>query len=515
MTFWDLANGRTTDLTPIRDPSTAMAVAPPVLQAVAGTAVAIGFAYAIATGHLHYLSTEFLAARAGYRGAREGIEKGIPQALSALEEAKQKVARARIEQAIRFYERVLKARPNDCETGKQIAVSYAASGRMHDAMSAIDDVLKSVPDDHEAWLRKGTFCIALNDLEGARKAFEKATEFGPDDPESWSNLGLVYQQLGNPEKTRSCWEKVSTLKPKDFSGWLNWATLAYSLGRIEEGVKAWKEANAINPQLIPIWVTEYEFGNSAFAKGNVADASSHYDEAIRLNPAYGEPWIGKALCAKKRGDSNNALQFLDEALKRDRTNAKAWFIRGNFLAELNRAEEADASWNEAYSIDSTIRVPWVVAYDDGCNFLTSGEYQEAIRRFSKAVELYQAYTDAWFKLGVACRPLGQTEYARQCWLKVLEFNPRHALTLMNLGNLEFDDGHRDRAYELWGRAMEADQNLVQAAMNQGAALADVGELAEAAKFFSKAASAGHPLGKQALDLCRVYDEMDPSVGPIA
>lgn len=132
----------------------------------------------------------------------------------------------------------------------------------------------------------------------------------------------------------------------------------------------------------------------------------------------------------------------------------------------------------------------------------------------KAIQLFEPYTEAWFKLGVTYRPLGQREYARKCWLRVLELDPRHGLTLMNLGNLEFVDGHRERAFELWDRAMKTDHNLAQAAMNMASILADIGDLKEAANLFSKAILAGHPLAQQALDLCRLYDEMDPAIGPV-
>jgi tetratricopeptide (TPR) repeat protein len=145
---------------------------------------------------------------------------------------------------------------------------------------------------------------------------------------------------------------------------------------------------------------------------------------------------------------------------------------------------------------------------------SSGRLQEAISSFSNAVELFPAYSDAWFKMGVAYRPLGLTEYARRCWLRVLEIAPCHGLTLMNLGNLEFVDGHRDIAIGLWDRAINTAPELTQVAMNKGAVLADMGELKDAVKLFRRAASAGHPLGGQALDLCRAYDEMDPSIGPL-
>ena len=512
MTFWDLANGRETDLTPIQDPSVVKAVVGPLAGAAAGGSIAVGVAFLIVTGSVSLLPWGLGI----YQGLRlaSGQADSLQGALSDLEESRRRVARLRIEQAIRFYERALRAKPNNPALLKQIAHSYAAIGNMTAAMSSLEKALKIAPEDHDCWLRMGTFCLASRDIVGARDAFEKATEFGPQDSEGWSNLGLVYQQLGENEKARSCWERVTSLEPTDASGWINRGELAYALERIEEGVRSWKAACSIDPKLTPRWVTVFELGNAAFSKGHLKEALARYDEAIHLNTEYAQPWVGKALCERKAGNLSIALQFFNEALERDSSNASAWFNRGNLLSEMKRETESQSSWHEAYSIDHSVRVPWVVAFDDGSRLLMTNQLQEAILHFLKAVQLFPDFTEAWFKMGVAHRPLGQTKEARRCWLRVLELNPLHGLASMNLGNLEFVDGNRERALDLWDQALAADPKLVQAAVNKGAVLADIGELEQAIRLFSKAAAAGHPLGERALNLCRSYAEMDPSVGPV-
>jgi hypothetical protein len=50
-------------------------------------------------------------------------------------------------------------------------------------------------------------------------------------------------------------------------------------------------------------------------------------------------------------------------------------------------------------------------------------------------------------------------------------------------------------------------------MNKGAVLADQGDLTMAVGYFERAGAAGHPLGVQILELCKLYKDMDPCVGP--
>jgi len=134
--------------------------------------------------------------------------------------------------------------------------------------------------------------------------------------------------------------------------------------------------------------------------------------------------------------------------------------------------------------------------------------------FVKAIGLYEPFKDAWFKLGVAYRPLGRTEWARKCWLRVLELDAKHTLTLMNLANLEFEADKRKRALELWDAALETNPDLTQALVNKGAALADDGDLNKAFDLFSAAASKGHKAAEQVLALSRIYRDMDPALGPV-
>lgn len=512
MTFWDLANGRETDLTPIKAPSTLGALEEPLLNIAGWTALSVGVAALVATG-----VAPFPSAVPIYLGLRNAYKEfgSVNTAMSELEIAKQKAAESRIRQAIKYYERSLRGKPDNPKILKLLALAYAAVGDLTAAIASLDKILVVTPADYESWLRKGTCCLALGDMLGAINAFEQAAKFGPEDPECWSNLGLVYMQLNEKGMAQQCWEKVINLNPKNISAWINRGELAYSMNHNIEGARSWKEACKIDPKLIPKWVTAYHEGNIAFSKGDLVGALARFEDAIHWDPEYSEPWIGKALCEKKSGNISLALECFNEALERDSRNLNAWFNRGNILLEMNRKAEAQSSWKEAFLIDPSVRVPWVVAFDEGSRFLAANQYHDAITHFQRAVNLLPEFPEAWFRMGMVYRVIGQADDARKCWVRVLELNPLHGLAAMNLGNLEYADDHHERALALWDQAFAADPKLVQAAINKGAALADIGELEEASKLFKIAATAGHPLGERALKLCKSYLEMDPTVGPLA
>ncbi|MDT8068586.1 MAG: tetratricopeptide repeat protein [Terriglobia bacterium] len=512
MTFWNVANGRPSDLIPIKDPSKIAAVAENVGGMLGGSGLAVGGAFLFLAGLAPLYPAGLLAMKGVQHASRSA--RSIPDALEAVENARSEAAAARRLQAIRYYERALDIDPRNHVILSRVAFTYAAVGKLEDATAAIDRALEFCPDNHLYWLAKGTISLAIADLSGARKCFERASTLNPTDPDTWSNLGLVCEQLSDLTTAQRCWESLLGLAPENPSAWINRGELAYLLGNTAEGVKSWIKACELDPSITPKWVLEYEIGATSFSRGDLNSADTHYDNAIALNPTYAQPWIGKALCGRKRGDLRAGLGFLDKALELDGKNANVWFNRGNFLSELKQEEDAKLAWEQAFLIDPTVRVPWVISFDEGLKFLNIAQAQTAVPYFYKATSLYPAFAEGWFRKGVAHRALGQDQEARQCWRRCLEVKSDHALAQLNLGSLEFEAGNRIGAMELWEKALGANEKLSQAAMNKGAALADAGQLQDAMEYFSKALAAGHPRAGDALQLAQRYEKMDPTAGPL-
>jgi tetratricopeptide (TPR) repeat protein len=513
MTFWNAINGRPTDLDPLKDPSKTLAMAEPLIGSLALGAAAVGFAFAVANGYAN-LFEGFLFVRGTIFDAADIAGNQIPRAMALLEAKQRAIVQARIEQAVLYYSRALDNNPANVSIWKKLVVSYACLGRLSEAMNCVDHILLLHPTDSEAWLRKGTLCLACGEIELSRDAFEHAAEAAPGNPECWSNLGLIHQQLGNREIARSCWQRAADLEPNGFSGWLNLGQLAYALGLVSEGVEAWTRACILNPQLTPVWKAVNDAGDVALAMGNTTKALESFERAARLNPRYPDPVLGEAICSKQAGDTGRSLQLVDSALEIHPHYPRALLMRGNLLEALGQPEAAKAAWIEAYSYDPLIGVPWLAVYQDGCKLLEAGRYQGAIDMFLTAISLYEPFTDAWFKLGVAHRPLGHTEDVRKCWLRILELAPNHSLALMNLANLEFESGNRKRALDLWDAALETNPDLIQALLNKGAALADDGDLDQACDLFTVAAEKGSKAASRVLALAEIYREMDPAVGPL-
>jgi len=73
-----------------------------------------------------------------------------------------------------------------------------------------------------------------------------------------------------------------------------------------------------------------------------------------------------------------------------------------------------------------------LAYDDGMDYMESGDYETAILKFKKAIEIDPNFAFSWDNLGVCYRKSNQYEKAIEAYKKSLEINPEGRMPLMNI-----------------------------------------------------------------------------------
>ncbi|MEN8125326.1 MAG: tetratricopeptide repeat protein [Bacteroidota bacterium] len=73
-----------------------------------------------------------------------------------------------------------------------------------------------------------------------------------------------------------------------------------------------------------------------------------------------------------------------------------------------------------------------LAYDDGMEYLDQNDYENAILKFKKAIEIDPSFAFAWDNLGISYRKTNQYEKAIESYEKSLEINPRGRMPLMNI-----------------------------------------------------------------------------------
>ncbi|MBE9491211.1 MAG: tetratricopeptide repeat protein [Bacteroidetes bacterium] len=73
-----------------------------------------------------------------------------------------------------------------------------------------------------------------------------------------------------------------------------------------------------------------------------------------------------------------------------------------------------------------------LAYDDGMDYMESEDYETAILKFKKAIEIDPNFAFSWDNLGVCYRKSNQYEKAIEAYKKSLQINPEGRMPLINI-----------------------------------------------------------------------------------
>jgi tetratricopeptide (TPR) repeat protein len=92
-------------------------------------------------------------------------------------------------------------------------------------------------------------------------------------------------------------------------------------------------------------------GGALLLRGEVDEAMEHLQEAVRLNPAHAEAHSNLGVALARRGRAAEAIEHYREALRLDSRQTQAYSNLGNALLQQGRIREAIARFQEGLSID--------------------------------------------------------------------------------------------------------------------------------------------------------------------
>jgi Tfp pilus assembly protein PilF len=184
------------------------------------------------------------------------------------------------------------------------------------------------PETATEWLVESYARQARSDLPGARAAAREAVQRSPQFAFAWAQL----------------------------------ADLEFSFGRAAEARLAAQRSRTLAPRLARAFALE---GFALAAQHRVAAASRAFEEAITLNGAMGDAWLGRGLCRLRLGDRSGGRDDLQVAATVEPQRAilrsylaKAWDETGDGLHarhELDLAQELDPHDPTAWLYSALLR----------------------------------------------------------------------------------------------------------------------------------------------------------------
>ena len=169
---------------------------------------------------------------------------------------------------------------------------------------------------------------------------------------------------------------------------------------------------------------------------------------------------------KKRKMNEEAVKYLNEAIKVHPTYKNAYLIRGNALFYLERFDEAIESYENCVKLAPDFTEAFknmAVAYREGGKFAgeKQGNLVKAEGYLQRAIQLNPEDPEAVRLLGVAYGVQQKHDLALEQFIKVTQMTPNSAQAYVNLQNAYNHVGRKDLAEQSLQKALSLDKDIMQ------------------------------------------------------
>lgn len=171
----------------------------------------------------------------------------VSEAEDYMKQASMAARSGKYDDALRYYNKALKAQPNNLRALFNKGVMLQMLGKPEEAIKYYDQYLEINPYDPEAWSNKGMALRRMGRVMEAIKAYEKGIDLNPEDATLWSNKGIALRSMGKTEEAIKCYDRALEIDSNDAGIWSNRGVALQSIGRLEEAIKCYDRALEIDP----------------------------------------------------------------------------------------------------------------------------------------------------------------------------------------------------------------------------------------------------------------------------
>ncbi len=316
--------------------------------------------------------------------------------------------------------------------------------------------------------------------------YDKAVELAPRDKDIRRTRGLFHLLNDRADRAREDLEAAIDADPEDGS-------LHEALGlallmeeKLEAAEKAFDRAVKLDPDSSGALLQR---ARVRALRGERPEAIADLDQAIRIAPDEAVPLVLRARIHQQAGDTDRALADLERVLRKHRDHPAALELRGLIAAERNDYAAAISDFRKlvAQKPDDAVLVGQL-----GMLYLAAKQPRQAIKRFTRSLELDEGNFASWRSRSDAEISIGEHSAALADLEKALELEPEDTGVLNNLAWLlatspdeEIRDGKR--AVELATKACEATEwKQPHIISTLAAGYAETGDFASARKYSKQA-----------------------------
>ena len=273
---------------------------------------------------------------------------------------------------------------------------------------------------------------------------------------SMNNLADAYYNSKDLDKAREYYQKAISLGPKLPQAYLGLGEAFRLLGESSRAVETYSRLLSLFPDDEKIDVKVIEA----------------YTRAIADNP-------GNDLYKEKREE---VLADFEQLSKRKNYNAAGYYSLGFLYEQVGGKEEAMRFYTKAVQMKPDYKQ---ALYNLANLYQDAGNYKIAMALYDRLVHFHPKFAPGYLNMGLIFNALGDQQRARQFYLKVIDLDPDNGAAYFNLGYLSESQGELREAVNYYEKAVEVAPKNAESYYNLGNVYASLGQNGEAIASYLK------------------------------
>ena len=395
--------------------------------------------------------------------------------------AQQQYGRGKVEEALTYYKKAVKANPNYIEAYHFIGLCYYSTGQYSEAIANCKKALKIKPDYTTAY-------VLLFDVYNKLGHYDKAVEISkqlialcPNDAVAYNNLGYALGKLGSHGEAEENYKQAIVIDPNNFLAYSNLGLLyCDNLGRLEDALLFLKEAVRINPSDATAY---YNLGLALQKLSLYKETTEAFKQAIRIKPDFAKAYHDLGNTYGKLGQYQDAIEAFKQVIKIKPDYAEAHLFLGKTYGNLGRDQDAIEAFKQAIQINPDYAD---VHYGLGLTYGKLGRYQDATEAFKQAIRIKPDDAEAHFFLGLTCDNSGNYEEAIKNYKKAIEIDPNVPGVFNGLGSAYEGLRRYEEAEEAYKQNIQIQPDNLNTYNNLGSLYIELGQNTQAIEIFKQA-----------------------------
>jgi Flp pilus assembly protein TadD len=242
-----------------------------------------------------------------------------------------------------YFERALKLDPNNLIIRRHLAGSQWQSGRLDAARENMEFILKANPRDSEALLLLGMVLMDAGRYTDAHAVAQRAAKAMPSSDQAYAVRGMAEMRMLRYTEAAKSYGQAVELNPKAPEVNLGLAMSLWAAGNTAESFAIFEQGLKRFPEDAHHYL---EYGRLLLKSSKPDDSTAEtraialLQNALTLNRSLPEAHYLLGDLALRRGNSEEALQHLEQAVKLDPGSSKIHFALSRTHRRLGRMDDA-------------------------------------------------------------------------------------------------------------------------------------------------------------------------------